>query len=168
MIFLPDHQNTYNIFTMIMLYHRKFLIPNLRWQEVKTLWHPAHQLYGSATQTSWTTSSIYLKPWQVPYSKIDLSVCTLLQLLSSTKALFSLFFLVENQTLLPPPPSLVENSTIFFNPSLIWAKLFFEENAYKYQPSGPGGTRSPPATPHRLQHLTARLFQNGRQGLERV
>ena len=25
----------------------------------------------------------------------------------------------------------------------------------KYQPSGAGGTRSPPATPHRLQHLTA-------------
>ena len=36
----------------------------------------------------------------------------------------------------------------------------------KYQPSGAGGTRSPPATPHRLQHLTARLIQNGRRGLE--
>ena len=36
----------------------------------------------------------------------------------------------------------------------------------KYQPSGAEGTRSPPATPHRLQHLTARLIQNGQQGLE--
>ena len=36
----------------------------------------------------------------------------------------------------------------------------------EYQPSSAGGTRSPPATPHRLQHLTARLIQNGRQGLE--
>ena len=25
-------------------------------------------------------------------------------------------------------------------------------------------TRSPPATPHRLQHLTARFIQNGRRG----
>ena len=40
-------------------------------------------------------------------------------------------------------------------------------NDAKYQPSGAGGTRSPPATPHRLQHLTARLIQNGRQGLEK-
>ena len=37
----------------------------------------------------------------------------------------------------------------------------------KYQPSGAGGTRSPPATPHCLQHLTARLIQNGRRVLER-
>ena len=42
------------------------------------------------------------------------------------------------------------------------------EKSRKYQPSGAGGTCSPPATPHRLQHLTARLIQNGRQGLERV
>ena len=41
------------------------------------------------------------------------------------------------------------------------------QELYKYQPSGAGGTRSPPATPHRLQHLTARLIQNGRRGLER-
>ena len=34
----------------------------------------------------------------------------------------------------------------------------------KYQPSGAGGTHSPPAMPHRLQHLTARIIQNGRQG----
>ena len=27
--------------------------------------------------------------------------------------------------------------------------------------------RPPPATPYRLQHLTARLIQNGRRGLER-
>ena len=32
--------------------------------------------------------------------------------------------------------------------------------------SGAGGTRSPPATPHRLQHLTACFIQNGRQGPE--
>ena len=37
----------------------------------------------------------------------------------------------------------------------------------KYQPSSAGGTLSPPATPHRLQHLTARFIQNGRRGLER-
>jgi len=36
----------------------------------------------------------------------------------------------------------------------------------EYQPSAARGTRSPPATPHRLQHLTARLIQNGQQGLE--
>ena len=41
------------------------------------------------------------------------------------------------------------------------------DNVEKYQPSGAGGTRSPPATPHHLQHLTARLIQNGRRGLER-
>ena len=28
----------------------------------------------------------------------------------------------------------------------------------KYQPSGAGGTRSPPATPHRLQHLPAHFI----------
>ena len=31
----------------------------------------------------------------------------------------------------------------------------------KYQPNGEGGTRSPPAITHRLQHLTAYLIQNG-------
>ena len=40
------------------------------------------------------------------------------------------------------------------------------KNNGKYQPSGAGGTRSPPATPHRLQHLTAHFIQNGRRGLE--
>ena len=38
---------------------------------------------------------------------------------------------------------------------------------FKYQPSGAGGPRSPPATTHRLQYLTPRLIQNGRRGLER-
>ena len=41
-------------------------------------------------------------------------------------------------------------------------KLILDE----YQPSGAGGTHSPPATPHRLQHLTARLIQHGRRGVE--
>ena len=36
----------------------------------------------------------------------------------------------------------------------------------EYHPSGAGGTHSPPTTLHRLQHLTARLIQNGQQGLE--
>ena len=36
----------------------------------------------------------------------------------------------------------------------------------KYQPSGAEGTRSPPARPHRLQHLTARLIQHSRRGME--
>ena len=36
----------------------------------------------------------------------------------------------------------------------------------QYQPRGKGGTRSPPATPHRLQHLIAHFIQNGRQGPE--
>ena len=40
------------------------------------------------------------------------------------------------------------------------------QELYKYQPSGAGGTHSPPATPHRLQDLTARIIQNGRQGPE--
>ena len=42
-----------------------------------------------------------------------------------------------------------------------------KQYGYLYQPNGAGGTRSPPATLHRLQHLTARLIQNGRRGLER-
>ena len=42
----------------------------------------------------------------------------------------------------------------------------YYENVLKYQPSGAGGPRSPPATPHRLQHLSAQFIQNGRQGLE--
>ena len=41
-----------------------------------------------------------------------------------------------------------------------------EKKLKEYQPSGAGGTRSPPATPHRLQHLTAQFIQNGRRGLE--
>ena len=36
----------------------------------------------------------------------------------------------------------------------------------KTQPSGTVGTCSPPAMSQRLQHLTARLIQNGRRGLE--
>ena len=34
----------------------------------------------------------------------------------------------------------------------------------QYQSSGAGGTRSPPAMPHRLQHLPAHFIQNGRWG----
>ena len=41
-----------------------------------------------------------------------------------------------------------------------------DRNILEYQPSGTRGTRSPPATPERLQHLTARLIQNGLRGLE--
>ena len=41
-----------------------------------------------------------------------------------------------------------------------------DRNILEYQPSGAGGTRSPPATPHRLQHLIARLIQHGRRGVE--
>ena len=37
------------------------------------------------------------------------------------------------------------------------------ENNLKYQPSGPGGTRSPPEMLHHLQHRTACLIQNGRR-----
>ena len=40
-----------------------------------------------------------------------------------------------------------------------------DEDVVEYQPSGTGGTRSLPATPHRLQHLTARLIQNGRRSV---
>ena len=36
----------------------------------------------------------------------------------------------------------------------------------KYQYSGAGGTRSPPATRHPLQLLTTRFIQNGQQGPE--
>ena len=42
----------------------------------------------------------------------------------------------------------------------------FNNTLLKYQPSGAGGTRSPPVTPHRLQHLTARLIQHCRRGME--
>ena len=48
-----------------------------------------------------------------------------------------------------------------------WIFEVLIEGMDEYQPSGAGGTRSPPATPHRLQHLTASLIQNGRRGLER-
>ena len=41
-----------------------------------------------------------------------------------------------------------------------------DRNILEYQPSGTRGTRSPPATPERLQHLTARLIQHGRRGVE--
>ena len=60
----------------------------------------------------------------------------------------------------------------FFNPNWdhvpddIMSAVLMHRIGIKYQPSGAGGTRSPPATPHRPQHLTARLIQNGRQGLE--
>ena len=36
----------------------------------------------------------------------------------------------------------------------------------KCQPSGAGGTPSPPATPHGLQYFTACFIQNGQQGPE--
>ena len=42
----------------------------------------------------------------------------------------------------------------------LW-KLDYKKKKIEYQPSGAGGTRSPPATPHHLQHLSARLIQNG-------
>ena len=38
------------------------------------------------------------------------------------------------------------------------------KNFSEYQPSGAGGPRSPPARPHRLQHLPAHFIQNGRWG----
>ena len=37
-------------------------------------------------------------------------------------------------------------------PNDVSSKL--NKNVVEYQPSGAGGTRSPPATPQRLQHLT--------------
>ena len=43
-------------------------------------------------------------------------------------------------------------------------KKWKKKNNDEYQPSGAGGTRSTPATPHRLQHLTAQFIQNGRLG----
>ena len=43
--------------------------------------------------------------------------------------------------------------------------LFFD-NVGQCQPSGAEGTRSPPATPQRLQHLNARLIQHGWGGME--
>ena len=39
-----------------------------------------------------------------------------------------------------------------------------EKRKEKYHPSGEGGTRSSPATPHRLQCHTACKIKNGRQG----
>ena len=56
---------------------------------------------------------------------------------------------------------------LLFNQMLYLTQIFLVSQSKKYQPSGAGGTRSPPAPPHRLQHLTARLIQNGRRGLER-
>ena len=37
--------------------------------------------------------------------------------------------------------------------SLCWLDKYSMASSNKYQPSGEGDTRSPPATPHRLQHL---------------
>ena len=47
---------------------------------------------------------------------------------------------------------------------LVTSKIidFYERSLRKYQPSGAGGTRSPSATPHRLQRRTACKIQNGR------
>ena len=45
-------------------------------------------------------------------------------------------------------------------------KLIYLNFLNKYQPSGEGGTCSPPATPHRPQHLIACLIQNGWRCLE--
>ena len=45
-----------------------------------------------------------------------------------------------------------------------WRGLKVRVFSWKYQPSGAGGTRSPPAAPHRLQRRTACKIQNGRQG----
>ena len=38
---------------------------------------------------------------------------------------------------------------------LYFFQMFLNIPFLKYQPSGAGGTRSPPATPHRLQRRTA-------------
>ena len=51
--------------------------------------------------------------------------------------------------------------------SLLGSGLQGVNMTVKYQPSGVGGTRSLPAMPQRLQHLTGRLIQNGRQWLEK-
>ena len=53
------------------------------------------------------------------------------------------------------------------NTTKITYKKYIKNYIMKYQPSGAGGTRSPPAMPHLLQHLTTRLIKNGRRGLER-
>ena len=45
--------------------------------------------------------------------------------------------------------------------------VIFRANSFvKYQPSSIGGTRSLPAMPHCLQHLTPCLIKDGRQGLD--
>ena len=60
---------------------------------------------------------------------------------------------------------------VFFQFPQNWIFLSFKilkmiSNTFQYQPSSAGGTRSPPARLHRLQHLTARLIQNGWRGLK--
>ena len=68
-----------------------------------------------------------------------------------------LIFVVKNSGLLISIPLVrISNFCFLFN---------LEQFCIKYQPSGAGGTRSPPATPHRLQHLPAHFIQNGRCGL---
>ena len=61
---------------------------------------------------------------------------------------------------------------IFFNFSILLLKvgLNVTQNKALYVKNtslAAPGARSPPATPHRLQHPTARLIQNGWQGLEK-
>ena len=47
-----------------------------------------------------------------------------------------------------------------------WVKYALDEKNVKYQPSGAGGTRSPPAMPAKSK-MAARGPQNDQQGLER-
>ena len=65
------------------------------------------------------------------------------------------------------PPVVLKNIPESINrrlSALSSSEEMFLSVVQKYQPSGAGGTRSPPATPHRLQHLPAHFFQNGRWG----
>ena len=58
LIFFPDQNITHDIFTIIMHYHRKFLIPNLRWQEVNKMVTPCWN--SSIIDSPWWNSEILL------------------------------------------------------------------------------------------------------------
>ena len=60
----------------------------------------------------------------------------------------------------------IEITEKYFFPFFIHIPLIYDvatskKITFEYQPSGAGGTHSPPATPHRLQRHTACKIQNG-------
>ena len=103
--------------------------------------------------------------------------CIQLFTFSLSKYTFLLSILLPSQSRLNQSLLITPAKTVWPLAGQYWCWLgssLNNNNIGKYQPSGAGGTRSPPATPHRLQRRTAYNTappasgpQNGRRGLER-